>query len=512
MSRFHINKHGVPAPCKAEHGKCPLGDNSEHFSSQEEAQNYIDDKFVSEFGLLGDVNRPSEPQTLNEKLSKVFNQKDVEILNKLDEAGFEAYFVGGSLRDAVIGLPINDVDITTSATPEEVIQVFSDYNVLPIGIEHGTVVVMYEDEQVEITTFRQDGEYSDGRRPDAVYFTKSLEEDIARRDFTINSLAYNPKEGLVDFVGGIEDINNRVIKAVGDPDKRFQEDPLRIMRGLRFASKLGFDIENKTESSIFKNKGLLKNVSAERLQVEFNGLLMGKNSKEVLTKYSSVISEFIPEIKPMIGFDQKNPHHLYDVWEHSAAVVENAENDVVHKLAAVFHDSGKPATFTIDDKGVGHFLGHADESVKIAEQALTRLRYDNKTKQRVLNLISGHDENLSTKKYKIGKAIYEYGPERYLDTLRFIRADDKGKNLSYSNRFNTIDKIENMAKEYLKNEPILTRKDLAIEPKDIIDLGFKGKEIGDMLDKLALLVISGHKNERESQINYLIKNEVKQRG
>lgn len=236
---------------------------------------------------------------------------------------------------------------------------------------------------------------------------------------------------------------------------------------------------------------------------------MGKNSKEVLTKYSSVISEFIPEIKPMIGFDQKNPHHLYDVWEHSAIVVENAEDDIAHKLAAVFHDAGKPSTFTIDDKGIGHFFGHADESVKIAEQALTRLRYDNKTKQRVLNLISSHDKNLSTKKYKIGKAIYEYGPERYLDTLRFIRADDKGKNLSYSNRFDTIDKIENMAKEYLKNEPILTRKDLAIEPRDIIDLGFKGKEIGDMLDKLALLVISGHKNERESQINYLIKNEVK---
>lgn len=508
MSRFHINKHGVPAPCKAEHGKCPLGDNSEHFSSQEEAQNYINDKFVSEFGLLGDVNSPSEPQILNEKLNKVFNQKDVEILNKLDEAGFEAYFVGGSLRDAVIDLPINDVDITTSATPEEVISVFSDYKTLPIGIEHGTVVVIYEGEQIEITTFRQDGDYSDGRRPDEVYFTKSLEEDIARRDFTINSLAYNPKEGLVDFVGGVEDINNRVIKAVGDPDKRLQEDPLRIMRGLRFASKLGFDIENKTESAIFKNKGLLKNVSAERLQVEFNGLLMGKNSKEVLTKYSSVISEFIPEIKPMIGFDQKNPRHLYDVWEHSAAVVENAENDVVHKLAAVFHDSGKPATFTIDDKRVGHFLGHADESVKIAERALVNLKYTNKIKNRVLNLVEDHDFQISTKKYKIAKRIYEVGPERFFDMLEFKKADDKSKDLNYSNTLEKYDKVEQVAKAYLADQPILKRKDLAIKPEDIVGLGFKGKEIGETLDKLALLVMSGHNNERESQIEYLEKNEL----
>ena len=509
MSRFHINKHGFPAPCKAKAGKCPLGDNVIHFNSEKETQEYIDNEFENEFGLLRSINESSEPQTLNEKLNKVFSQRDIEILNKLDKAGFEAYFVGGSLRDAVIDLPINDVDITTSATPEEVISVFSDYKTLPIGIEHGTVIVIYEGEQIEITTFRQDGDYSDGRRPDEVYFTKSLEDDVERRDFTINSLAYNPKEGLVDFVGGVNDIDNKLIRAVGSPDARFKEDPLRIMRGLRFASKLGFNIEEETEKSIFKNKSLLKNISAERLNQEFTGLLLGKNSKEILTKYSSVISEFIPEIQPMIGFEQKNPHHLYDVWEHSATVVENAEDDVAHKLAAVFHDAGKPSTFTIDDKGVGHFLGHADESVKIAEQALTRLRYDNKTKERVLNLISSHDDNLSTNKYKIGKAIYEFGPERFLDTLRFIRADDKGKDVNYRSRFDTIDKIEDTVKEYLSNNPILTRKDLSITAKDIIDLGFKGPEIGETLDELALLVISGHKNERESQIKYLKENVLK---
>lgn len=502
MTKFHINKHGIPAICKAKEGNCPLGDNSTHFTSEKEAQEYINKINQKEFNILP-INQINTSQVnLDEKLKNTFDEKHRSILDKLNKANFQAYFVGGSLRDAVIDLPINDVDIATSATPDEVISVFSEHQVLPIGIEHGTVAIIIDGEQIEITTFRHDGEYSDGRRPDEVTFTTSLEEDLKRRDFTINALAYST-DGLVDLANGLDDIDGRLIRAVGSAEERFQEDPLRIMRGLRFASKLGFNIEEKTEQAIFKNKHLLKNVSAERLQQEFNGLIMGQNSKEVLVKYSSVISEFIPEIKPMIGFDQKNPHHLYDVWEHSASVVENANDDVVHKLAAIFHDSGKPSTFVEDDKGVGHFLGHAEESMEIAEQAMTRLRYSNKEKQKVLDLIEDHDGNLSTKKYKIAKRIYEVGPERYLDSLDFIRADDKGKNLAHRDRFDKLDKMEKIAKDYLADSPILSHKDLAISPKDIINLGFQGKDIKEALDKTALLVISGHKNEKESQIEYL---------
>lgn len=500
MTKFHINKQGIPSICKAKPGNCPLGDNSTHFNSSEEAQLHINKINQEKFSIL-----PASQINLDDKLKNKFDEKHLAILSRLNKANFEAYFVGGSLRDAVIDLPINDVDITTSATPDEIISIFSDYKVLPIGIEHGTVAIIMDGEQIEITTFRHDGEYSDGRRPDEVTFTTSLKEDLQRRDFTINALAYN-SGGLVDLVGGLDDIDSKLIRAVGAAEERFQEDPLRIMRGLRFASKLGFNIEKETERAIFENKHLLKNISAERLQQEFNGLLMGNNAREVLTKYSSVISEFIPEIEPMIGFDQKNPYHLHDVWEHSTVVVENTKDDIAHKLAGIFHDSGKPLTYVEDDEGVGHFLGHAEESMKIAEQAMTRLRYSNKEKQKVLDLIEDHDGNLSTKKYKIAKRIYEVGPERYLDSLDFIRADDKGKNLAYRNRFDKLDKMEKIAKDYLADNPILSHKDLAISPKDIIDLGFQGKAIKEALDKTALLAISGHKNERESQIEYLKKH------
>jgi len=494
MTKFHINKHGVPAICKAKSGNCPLGRNTEHFSTREEASEHARKQSELEYGVLPGINE----NNINNKLDKVFSNEHVEILDRLNEKGFKAYFVGGSLRDALLDKPIKDVDITTSATPEETIEVFSDCKVLPTGLKHGTVFIMYKGEQIEITSFRKEGEYSDGRRPDEVFFTKDIDEDVKRRDFTINSFAYNPKEGLVDLVNGQEDLKNKLIRTVGNPDDRFQEDPLRIMRGLRFSSKLGFNIEEKTEQSIFRNKHLLKNISAERIQSEFNGLLMGENSKEVLTKYSSVISEIVPEIKSMIGFEQKNPHHLYDVWEHSSVVIENSEEDIAHKLAGVFHDAGKPETFTVDEKGIGHFYGHAKESAKIADKALTRLKYDKKTKERVINLILDHEKDIPNKVYKIKKRIYLEGHERVLDSLKFIRSDDKGKNTEYFNRFKKIEDTESFIREYLQNNPILSKKDLAVNGKDLRKIGLEGKEIGETLDNLAFLVMGGHKNTKES--------------
>lgn len=501
MVRFHINKHGIPAVCKAKPGNCPLGDSSTHFESLEAAKIHINLVNEAEFGIL-----PTSKINLNDKLNNLFDEKYLSILKRLNEANFEAYFVGGSLRDAVLELPINDVDITTSATPDEIIETFSDYQVLPIGIEHGTVAIIMNGEQIEITTFRHDGEYSDGRRPDKVTFTTSLEDDLQRRDFTINALAYS-SEGLIDLVNGIDDIDDKLIRAVGNPRERFQEDPLRIMRGLRFASKLNFEIEEETERAIFENKHLLKNISKERLQSEFNGLLLGENSKEVLNKYSAVIEEFVPEIKSMIGFEQGNPHHNLDVWQHSTLVVDNAKDDLAHKLAAIFHDSGKPKTKVWnEEKQIANYLGHAEESVKITEIALTRLKYDNKTKERVLNIIKDHDFQLSTKPYKIKKAIYELGPDRFQDMIDFKKADDLSKDLEYKDEIYKYDKIAEITEEFLNNEPILSHKDLDISPQDIMNLGYKGKDIGVILNELALLVISGHKNEKESQIKYLKEN------
>lgn len=446
---------------------------------------------------------------LEMKINKSLNETHFKVLNQIIDAGYDAYVVGGSVRDNVLDIPTNDVDITTSATPDEIVEVFKDYKTLDVGMKHGTVPVIIDGEPVEVTTFRHDGKYSDGRRPDSVTFTKSLKEDVTRRDFTINAIAYNEQNGVVDLVGGIDDINNKLIKAVGSPDERFREDPLRIMRGLRLASKLNFTIESKTEQAMIDNKGLLKNVSAERLQTEFNKLILGQSAKDILVKYAEIIAEFIPEIKPMIGFDQKNPNHIYDVWEHSAVVVQNADDDLAHKLAGVFHDIGKPATFTFDeDKKVGRFFGHAEESVKIADKVMRNLKYSNKMRERVLNIIADHDGALSSKPYRIKKEVYEKGPERFFDMINFRKADDSAKNPEKKGMYSNYDKMKKIAEDYLNDNPILSHKDLAIEPKDIVELGYKGKDIGKALDKLCLLVISGHKNDRESQIEHINKHGI----
>lgn len=501
MSKFHINKNGIPARCRAKKGNCPLGD--EHFDTIEEAQEYADEQSEKEFGIV------PEKGSLESKVRRTLSVSDIEVLNKLNDAGFQAYVVGGSVRDNVIGIDSNDVDITTSATPDEIEQVFKDYKTLDIGNEHGTVPVMIDGEPVEITTFRHDGEYTDGRRPDNVTFTTSLEEDMMRRDFTINAIAYSEEDGIVDYVGGVNDAENGIIKAVGSPDARFKEDPLRIMRGLRFASKLDFEIDPETEQAMKDNKELLKNVSAERIQSEFSGLIQGQSAGKTLTKYADVLSEAIPGIKPMIGFDQQNKNHIYDVWEHSANVTANSDDDIAHKLAGVYHDAGKPDTFTYDEeKETGRFFGHAQVSMKIADKALRDLKYSNKVRERVINIIEDHDENLSTKPYKIKVGIYEKGPERYFDMISFKRADDSAKNPDKLAGYANYDKIEGIARDYMADSPILSHKDLAIKPKDIIDLGYKGGDIGKALHKISLLTISGHKNDRDSQIDHIRKHGV----
>ncbi|MBQ3562784.1 MAG: tRNA nucleotidyltransferase, partial [Clostridia bacterium] len=279
-------------------------------------------------------------------------------LNKLIAAGYEAFIVGGCIRDILRQKAPSDYDITTSAEPEQTKAVFEGEKIIETGLKHGTVTLLKDGMPLEITTYRIDGAYADNRRPTSVQFTKSLTEDLARRDFTINAMAFSKKTGIVDPFGGEADLQNKIIRSVGDADRRFNEDALRLMRAIRFASVLGFKIEEKTKISIFKNKNLLKNISSERIAAELVKLLCGKNAKQIIIDYFEVLEVILPEISQMKNFNQNNPHHIYPLLEHTAIAVENTPAEPPLRLAMLLHDCGKPDALTIDERGVSHFYGH----------------------------------------------------------------------------------------------------------------------------------------------------------
>ena len=313
------------------------------------------------------------------------------IITLLENAGFEAFCVGGAVRDSIMGLNPTDWDITTSASPEDTVMVFKDYKTVDTGLKHGTLTVVIDKTPFEVTTYRVDGDYNDNRHPENVHFTKNLINDLSRRDFTVNALAYNDKTGLVDLYGGQEDIYNSIIKTVGNPSARFQEDGLRIMRALRFASVLGFTIESETAKAIHDNKDLLKNISAERLAVELSKLVCGKNAFNILTEYWDVLSVFIPEIKSAVGFKQYGKKHAYDVWEHICHTVDTIPQDKVLRLTMLLHDLGKIPTHKLDKNGNSTFKSHATIGGDIAREILTRLKLDKKTINRVSFLVANHD-------------------------------------------------------------------------------------------------------------------------
>lgn len=342
--------------------------------------------------------------------------KEVEIaLKLLKKSGFEAYLVGGCVRDSILDIVQKDFDITTDAEPNQILKVFQEYRVIETGLKHGTVTVLLYSVPLEITTYREDGNYSDNRRPDQVNFIKSLKEDLARRDFTMNAIAYNPETGLADYFGGVEDIQRRVIRAVGEPDKRFREDSLRILRGLRFASVYGFKIEPETAQAMLDLKGLLKNISAERIAVELLKTLSGINMKAVMNEFHEVYGVIIPELLSMVGFEQQSKYHIYDVYLHSIMVTQSIVNKPYFKLAALLHDIGKTIAFSTDAEGTGHFYGHAEESVRIADSILTRLKFDNFTKERVLALIQYHDTQIQTNDKSVKRWLNRLSPEVFFD-------------------------------------------------------------------------------------------------
>ena len=422
------------------------------------------------------------------------------VIRKLKDAGHKAYLVGGSVRNYYLGLPLSDIDITTDALPREVEQLFSDRTVIETGIRHGTVTVLVDGEPVEITTFRTENGYSDHRRPDEVTFVSDPKEDVSRRDFTINSLLYDPDTGLTDYFKGMEDLESGIIRAIGDPDSRFNEDPLRILRAIRFASQFGFAIEEGTADSLHRNRDLLKEISAERIFAELKKLLMGPDVRKVLLEYVDIIGVFIPELLKAKGFDQKNRHHIYDVLEHTAVSVENAPKDEISRLVMLLHDIGKPYTFTLDEKGEGHFYGHAQKSYELCIDILLRLKASNEEKERILKLVRYHDSPLMPTEKSMRRALNRFGEEDLRRLIDIKRADNLRQNYRVYNRSMEYDELEDVLDEVLAKDRCFSLRQLAVGGRDLIEIGVpRNKVMGDILDRLLDLVIDGElSNDRET--------------
>lgn len=426
------------------------------------------------------------------------------VADELNKQGFEAYFVGGCVRDAYMGIKPHDFDITTNASPDEMKKVFSKFRVILTGEKHGTVTVLSEGENVEVTTYRIDGEYKDSRHPENVIFTKNIEEDLARRDFTINAIAYSDGE-YVDPFDGINDIDNKIIRAVGEADARFCEDALRIMRALRFSATLGFDIEEQTKVSIHKNAYLLKNIAVERIYVEFSKLIMGKNAEKILLEYSDVMGVFMPCILPCVGFEQKNKYHIYDVYTHMVKAVSAAPFDLKIRLAAYLHDIGKPECFTIDEKG-GHFKGHSEESARIAEDILTRLKVDNDTKKCVVGLVKEHQRDIIPEKKYVKRFLSKFSGEFFDMLMKVMRADTAAHSSLAEVNFEKIEKLIEIKNEIMEENECISLKNLEVNGKDIISVGITdGKRIGEILKMLLEMVIDEKVENDKEELMKIIK-------
>ncbi|MCL1940310.1 MAG: HD domain-containing protein [Synergistaceae bacterium] len=432
-------------------------------------------------------------------------------LSILTRNGFESCLVGGCVRDMLMGYGCasKDWDIATSAAPRQVMEVFCGHRVVETGIKHGTVTVLIDGEPLEITTFRKDVGYSDHRHPDAVVFASTLKEDVSRRDFTMNALAYDPERGLIDHFGGAEDIGAQIIRCVGDADQRFNEDALRILRALRFSSALGFEIERGTAASIHKNMELLRSVSAERVNGELTKLICGRNAGAVLRKFADVVGVVIPEILPMVGFGQHNKFHCFDVWRHTIAVIENSEPECVLRWAAFFHDIGKPDCFALGSDGAGHFHGHAAVSKLKADATMRRLKFDNASRELITALIAHHDIPIPAEARTVRRYLNRLGEDVLRQLLLLKRADVMGHAPQYHSRIHDIERTRAVMEQILAEESCFSLKDLAVKGNDMIALGLKGRQIGAALNFLLNAVMDEQTpNERARLLEYLDKNYI----
>lgn len=437
-------------------------------------------------------------------------------LDMLESAGHEAWVVGGCVRDSLMGIIPHDYDITTSALPAETEQVFAGYRLIETGLKHGTVTVLADGSPIEITTYRVDGEYRDSRRPERVTFTRNIRDDVSRRDFTMNGIAYNPKQGYFDEFGGAEDIKAGVIRCIGKPEKRFREDALRILRGLRFSASLGFEIEENTARAMHDTRELLNKISAERVFSELCGLLTGRNSHRnifrVLTEFRDIAAVIIPEFRECTGFVQHSRFHCFDVYEHcvmsaqkAAEISAGSECRLPLTLAMLLHDIGKPQRFTLGEDGEGHFYGHAAVSADIAEDILRRLKCSNALRERVCTIVRYHDVHLSDTDKSVRRLLRKYGLETVRDICLAHICDDSAKTPECAGRCGEWCAVLSRA-EALAPSCCLTLKDLAVDGKALSGLMEPSPEMGKTLKFLLDEVINGNfPNERE----FLLKEAAK---
>ena len=424
-----------------------------------------------------------------------------ELIHTLQNNGHSAYIVGGCVRDSILGRTPHDWDICTSATPSEMLEIFKDKKIIETGLQHGTVTVVVNGEPYECTTFRIDGIYSDNRRPDTVTFTDKLVEDLRRRDFTINAMAYNDEEGLIDPFNGMEDIKYKKISCVGRAEDRFGEDALRILRAIRFAAQLEFTIMPGTDWEIHKQYKNLENISIERINSEFCKIASSDDFCVELLLYKDVFSLFIPELKDMFDFPQNNPWHIWDVFGHTIHAVEYCDSDdLVVRLAVFFHDFGKPHSYQDGEDGIRHFKGHGKVSADMTDSIMKRLRFDNETRNNVVELVYYHDATFEVGKKYVKRWLNKIGEKQFRRLLQVKKADNKAQNLELSSdRIKELSEIEALIDEVLQEDECFSLKDLAVNGKDLIGVGYKsGKELGNTLNKLLQLVIDGDcPNEKE---------------
>jgi tRNA nucleotidyltransferase (CCA-adding enzyme) len=422
------------------------------------------------------------------------------IIDTFHKAGYDAYAVGGCVRDTILGRSPNDWDITTNALPDNTVSLFS--HTIPTGIKHGTVTVLLNKAPYEVTTYRIDGEYSDNRHPDKVEFTSSLEEDLSRRDFTINAMAYNTESGLIDPFNGLQDLENHIVRCVGNPDRRFNEDALRMIRAVRFANQLNFNIDRTTFNSINENSTLIKNVSVERIREEFVKILLcdRPSSGIIALRDSGLLQYFLPEIIKTINFDQKNPHHDKDVFLHTLFVIDNSPKNLIVRLGALLHDIGKPDSFSIDEKGIGHFYGHEIIGTEISEVILKRMKFDNDTINKVMILVREHMSRFTKlKPSSLKKLMTRVGIENLESLFQLQTADIKASAPPFD--FEPVEYVRKETERILNEKQPLSVKDLAITGSDLIQMGFKpGKRIGDILNNLLELVLENPKINNKDEL------------
>ncbi len=425
------------------------------------------------------------------------------IIETLQGHGYEAYAVGGCVRDSILGREPEDWDITTSAMPQETKSLF--HKTFDTGIEHGTVTVLLDKEGYEVTTYRIDGKYEDSRHPKEVTFTRSLKEDLLRRDFTINAMAYNDKDGLVDIFGGVEDLNKKIIRCVGNARERFSEDALRILRGIRFAAQLGFSIEEETRCGMQELAPTLYNISAERIQVELVKMLTSARPELLRDAYDLGITKiFLPEFDRLMVTEQETPHHMYNVGEHTLHALQNVRADKVLRLTMLLHDMGKPALKTMDEAGVAHFKKHALESEIIAKSILRRLKFDNNTIGKVTKLVRYHDYRMPATAKNVRRAMNIIGEDLFPYYMEVRRADILAQSMyQREEKVKNLNDIEKLYQEIVETGQCVSLKNLAVTGKDLIEAGMKpGKEIGDKLNELLEMVIE---NPELNEKNELLK-------